>query len=145
MRKSRGKPKRWEWALALGMMAAGLLLELPFVPEPLRGRLAAVLLPTGLVLFLILFWQKERFEDLPYEEQRELEREDRVDERSKMLRGRAAWLSWQVETAVLMGGLVAIAVFFEDFDLNMFRGLLMLWWLRLLLFEAFQWRMEKKY
>ena len=145
MRKSRGKPKKWEWALALGMILTGLLLELPFVPELLRGRLAAILLPTGLVFFLVLFCQKERYEDLPCEEQKEMDREERVDERGRMLRGRAAWLSWQVETVLLLVGLLAVVVFFEDFDLDVFRGLLLLWWLRLLMIEFFRWRLEKKY
>lgn len=145
MRRSKGKPKKWEWSLALGMTVGGLLLRLPFVPEPLRERLAIILFPTGILLALLLVWQLERFADLPPEEQRELERADRVDERKRMLRGQAAWLSWQVETAAGLIALIAVVVFSEDISLTFFYGVLILWWVRLLMFELFHWWLEKKY
>ena len=145
MKHSRGKPKKWEWAAIIGLTLGGLLLRLPFVPEPLRERLAVILFSSGVLLAVVALWSWDRFQDLPFEEQQELERADRMDERKRMLRERAAWLSWQVETGVLAVGLLSIVVFFEHVTLAFFHGALILWWVRLLAFELFRWLLEKKY
>ena len=90
MKHSRGKPKKWEWAAIAGLTLGGLLLRFPAVPEPLRERLAVILFSSGVLLAVIALWSWDRFQDLPFEEQKELERADRMDERKRMLRERAA-------------------------------------------------------
>ena len=145
MRHSKGKPKKWQWAAIIGLTLGGLLLRLPVVPEPLRERLAVILFSSGVLLAVIALWRWDRFQDLPFEEQQELEREDRVDERKRMLRERAAWLSWQVETGVFAVGMISVVVFTERASLAFFHGALILWWARLLAFELFHWWLEKKY
>ena len=79
------------------------------------------------------------------QEQKELERADRMDERKRMLRERAAWLSWQVETGVLAVGMLSFVVFTKRASLAFFHGVLILWWARMLAFELFRWLLEKKY
>lgn len=145
MKYSRGKPKKWEWAAIAGLTLGGLLLRFPAVPEPLRERLAVILFSSGVLLAVIALWSWDRFQDLPFEEQKELERADRMDERKRMLRERAAWLSWQVETGVLAVGMLSFVVFTKRASLAFFHGVLILWWARMLAFGLFRWLLEKKY
>ena len=43
MKQVNGKPKRWQWMLAAGLLLAGLVLQLPLISQVLRGRLAPAL------------------------------------------------------------------------------------------------------
>ena len=76
MKHSRGKPKKWEWAAIAGLTLGGLLLRFPAVPEPLRERLAVILFSSGVLLAVIALWSWDRFQDLPFEEQKELEEKE---------------------------------------------------------------------
>ena len=145
MKQRRGKPSRLQWIMSLVLILAGLLFSLPVFPEVLRRSLPQALFVPGFVVLLVLWRQKEKYDDLPLEEQKELERADRMDERKRMLRERAAWLSWQVETGVLAVGMLSFVVFTKRASLAFFHGVLILWWARMLAFGLFRWLLEKKY
>lgn len=154
MKQVNGKPKKWQWILAAGLLLAGLALLLPQIPQVLRDRLAPALLLSGFCGLLILWRWTEKFEDLPVEEQKERERADR-DERNQALYEKAAWRCWQGETAVLLAALILFCLFgdgispLRDLDyrilLRIIRLSMLLFWIRLLIFEAVRWWMNRKY
>ena len=91
MKQVNGKPKKWQWMLSVGLILTGLLLQLPPFPGVLRDRLAPPLLISGFVVLLVLWRRVEKFEDLPLEEQKEREREDRDPD--DLRKGRLALLA----------------------------------------------------
>lgn len=147
----RAKPPKWGWSLCLGMVVAGAALLPPFFPDVLRERLSQILIVSGFAALLILWRQKEVYEDLPWEEQQELERENRLDERKVMLRGRAAWLAWQAETVLLLIGYAAVVLVWDRIDFLRalpnwaFSTLLLFYWFRVLFYELIHWWLNRKY
>ena len=83
MSSFKQKPAKWMWALAAGVIAAGLLLALPFAPALLRERLSGGLVGGGIFVLALLFFQRERYQELPPEERRELDYLKRVKRRSR--------------------------------------------------------------
>lgn len=153
MKQVNGKPKRWQWMLAAGLLLAGLVLQLPLISQVLRGRLAPALLLCGVCELLILWRRTEKFEDLPVEEQKERERADR-DERNQVLYEKAAWRCWQVETVVFAAAGILFCLFGDRLILfredwramnRIIRWLLLLYWVRILIFEGVRWWMNRKY
>lgn len=154
MKQNRGKPKKWDWICSGGLILSGLLLQLPFVPELLRERLSPALFMSGAILLLLMWRKTEKFEDLPLEEQRELERRDR-DERGQLIYEKTAWLCWRGETLLMCAALILFLLFFDSIplfsgmDYRSFRQInfwiMILWWARLLIFELIRWLMDRKY
>ena len=137
MRAPIKKPKPFEWQLYGVVLLAGILLALltPWKHTPILiaigiGGLAG----TGI--------REGRYNNLTPEKQREQDRIDR-DERNQMIRGRAAWITLQIE-----GGVVLAFVFLRLW-LTDSRELTepIVWFVlcQVLVFEIVQWRLEKKY
>lgn len=142
MRPSKQKPAKWMWALAAGVLAAGFLLGLPFAPAALRERLSAGLMLGGGAILAVLFFRRERYRELPPEEQRELDAAA-GDERMQMIRQRAAWRWGQAEDVLLIVAAVLYAAFRESMlACNPFFWLLMI---RGLATEILCWYMQRKY
>lgn len=150
MKQVNGKPKKWQWMLSVGLILTGLLLQLPPFPGVLRDRLAPPLLMSGFVVLLVLWRRVEKFEDLPLEEQKEREREDR-DERNQMIYEKAAWRCWQGETVLFIAAYILAGLFWEKIPVinqtspRIFSLLLLLYWIRILIFELVRWWMNRKY
>ena len=77
MKQRRGKPSRLQWIMSLVLILAGLLFSLPVFPEEIRRSLPQALFVPGFVVLLVLWRQKEKYDDLPLEERKELDRENR--------------------------------------------------------------------
>lgn len=150
MKQVNGKPKRWHWILCLGMIGAGLLLLTPVFPEELGNRLSQVLVVSGFLVLLVLWRRKEKYEDLPLEKQKELDREDR-DERNQMIYEKTAWRCWQGETVLFVLAYLVLALFADKISFlahvnyRIFSWILLAYWVRLLLFELVRWWMNRKY
>ena len=142
MSPSKQKPPKWAWALAGGTLAAGFLLGLPFAPALLRERLSAGLMGGGIFVLALLFFRRERYRELPAEDQRDLDAQD-GDERVQMIRQRAAWRCAQVEDAALIAAAVGYAAFYDPIlARNIPFWLLMA---RRLVTEALSWYLDRKY
>lgn len=142
MSSFKQKPAKWMWALAAGVIAAGLLLALPFAPALLRERLSGGLVGGGIFVLALLFFQRERYQELPPEERRELDAED-GDERVQMIRRRAAWRCSQAEDVALLAAAVLYAVFYDPV---LARNIpFWLYMARRLAAEALCWYFQRKY
>lgn len=150
MKQNRGKPSKGLWVMCLGLILTGLLFLLPVFPEYLRERLPPVLVMSGFFALLVLWRRKEKYDDLPPEEQKELDREDR-DERNQMIYEKTAWRCWQGETALFLVVYLAAALFWEKIpvlnqvDYRIYSWGLMIYWVRILIFEGVRWWMNRKY
>ena len=150
MKQVNGKPKKWQWLLCLGMIGTGFLLQLPIFPAELGDRLSPVLAISGLGILLLLWRRKEKYDDLPREEQRKLDRRDR-DERNQMLYEKAAWRCWQGETMLFFLSYILLALFADKIsflahvDYRIFSWILLAYWVRVLIFELVRWRLGRKY
>ena len=69
MKQIKGKPSRWQWIMSLGLIVAGLFLALPVFPEEIRDNIPHLLVVPGFVVLLFLWRRKEKYDDLPLEEQ----------------------------------------------------------------------------
>lgn len=101
MRQRHGKPSKWDWALAAGLLLAGLLFWLPFVPAFLREKLPQVLIPVGVILLVMMACSLAYYKSLPEEEQKDRSRADR-DERNDMIQGKAACIVLDLESGLLL-------------------------------------------
>lgn len=150
MKQRRGKPSRLQWIMSLVLILAGLLFSLPVFPEELRRSLPQALFVPGFVVLLVLWRQKEKYDDLPLEERKELDRENR-DERNRMIYEKTAWCCWQGETILLIAAFFLMVLFMDKVDfLKQLRSrdmnlIFLLYWLRILIFELARWWMNQKY
>lgn len=150
MRQRKGKPSRRDWGMAAALIVSGALLQMSVFPEVLRVRLAPALLGSGICVLLILWRSAEVYADLPLEEQKELDRQDR-DERNQMILEKTAWRCWQGETVVLAVAYIFLALFLEkipvlnQLDYRIFSLALTAYWVRILIFELVRWLMQRKY
>ena len=138
MRQRHGKPSKWDWALAAGMLLAGLFLLLPFVPALLREKLPRILIPAGLILLGLMAFSLVYYKSLPAEERRERDRGDR-DERNDMIQGKAACVMLDLETGLWLILLFVYGLYQENRDIftlllwiNLFRVCaigLVRWWI----------------
>lgn len=144
MKQIKGKPTKWQWALAAGMTLAGLLLMLPFFPEAIHERLSPILTVAGSIVLVMLFYRKEKYDDLPLAEQKERDREDR-DERNQMLFEKTSWLCWQGETILFVAAFIISILFIDSIDRRIWQLFLLFYWIRSLIFELIRWLMSKKY
>ncbi len=142
MSSFKQKPAKWMWALAAGVIAAGLLLALPFAPALLRERLSGGLVGGGIFVLALLFFQRERYQELPPEERRELDAED-GDERVQMIRRRAAWRCSQAEDVALLAAALLYAVFYDPVLAHNIP--FWLYMARRLAAEALCWYFQRKY
>ena len=136
--------------MAAALIVSGALLQMSVFPEVLRVRLAPALLGSGICVLLILWRSAEVYADLPLEEQKELDRQDR-DERNQMILEKTAWRCWQGETVVLAVAYIFLALFLEkipvlnQLDYRIFSLALTAYWIRILIFELVRWLMQRKY
>ncbi|MCI9156804.1 MAG: hypothetical protein HFF44_07695 [Lawsonibacter sp.] len=146
MKQRRGKPSRLQWVMSLALILAGLFFALPVFPEEIRDNLPHLLVIPGFVVLLFLWRQKEKYDDLPLEEQRKLDLEDQ-DERNQMIYEKAAWRCWQGETVLLISSAILLIPLKNLWQLNykVFNLILFLFWGRILIFEGVRWWMNRKY
>lgn len=150
MKQNRGKPSKGLWAACLGLILVGLLFLLPVFPEYLRERLPPVLVMSGFFALLLLWRQKEKYDDLPPEKQKELDRENR-DERNQMVYEKTAWRCWQGETVLFFTTYLAVLLFWDkipvlgQLDYRIFSWVLPVLWVRILIFELVRWWLNRKY
>lgn len=150
MKQNRGKPSKGLWAMCLGLILTGLLLLLPVFPEYLRERLPPVLVMSGFFALLVLWRRKEKYDDLSPEEQKELDREDR-DERNQMIYEKTACHCWRGETALFFITYLAAALFWDiipalrQIDYRIFSWILLIYWVRILIFGLVRWLLNRKY
>ena len=92
--------------------------------------------------------RKEKYDDLPLEEQRKLDLEDQ-DERNQMIYEKAALRCWQGETVLMIAGLILAIPLRNLWQLELgykvFYLVLLLYWVRILVFEGVRWWMNRKY
>lgn len=142
--KKRGKPSKWQWVYALGFIIAGLLpLLLPFFPERFGDRLISLALPAGTAMLLCTALDWKKFENLPWEAQARLDREDQ-DERNLMLRDRAAWLCWRGEEVLFAAGL-GIAYCMDLLVPQILYPIFLLVLLRLTVYRLVRWWLNRKF
>ncbi len=148
MKQIKGKPSRWQWIMSLGLIVAGLLLALPVFPEEIRDNIPHLLVVPGFVVLLFLWRRKEKYDDLPLEEQRKLDLEDQ-DERNQMIYEKAALRCWQGETVLMIAGLILAIPLRNLWQLELgykvFYLVLLLYWVRILVFEGVRWWMNRRY
>lgn len=150
MKQIKGKPARWQWITSLGLIVTGLLFLLPIFPDDIRDRMPELLAIPGFVVLLFLWRRKEKYEDLPLEEQRELDLEDR-DERNQMIYEKAAWRCWQGETVLFCVAYLVLLLFWDkvpalsQLDYRIFSWFLPVYWIRILFFELVRWWLNRRY
>lgn len=142
MRSHRRKPTKWDVLLAVGLSAGGLLLALPVFPAFLSQRLTVPLFISGIMILFIIWRQYETYEDLP-EEERQDAKYEKQDERSIMIQTRAAWRYFQTETVLMVLGIVLIVLFADDY--RVIQGVMVVFWVRVLLYEAIRWWINRKF
>ena len=142
MKPTRGKPKKWQWATAAGFLLAGLLLLPPFVPAFLREKLPHIFLSVGLILLLATIFQNVYYKNLPIDEQKERDREDR-DERATMVHMRSASILMDVETGLMVVLLIVYGVYWDNWEICS----LLLWinFFRIFAIEFSRWLVNRKY
>ena len=96
----------------------------------------------GIFVLALLFFQRERYQELPPEERRELDAED-GDERVQMIRRRAAWRCSQAEDVALLAAALLYAVFYDPVLAHNIP--FWLYMARRLAAEALCWYFQRKY
>lgn len=97
MKSSNKKPKTWEWIIYLAFIPIGILCSNLYSYENI---LSIFFISSGIGGTIGLLIRRSNYNDLTPEEQREVSRMD-TDERNVAIRGRAAWIAYNVNLLVL--------------------------------------------
>ena len=138
----KNRPLKDDLIQCLCLLAVGLSSYSPFIPERMKDFLGPILLVFLIVMLVAALGLEQQRRELSPEEKRDLERESR-DERSLMIQAKAALLCHKVED----WGLILLFALFV-FVLDMREVGYTIYWLliiRLCLYVAARWRLERKY
>ena len=142
MKSRRGKTK-WEDLLSIILlMLIGLMHSTQYLPQAARGLLRTASLPLMGVILVVSWYQSEKYNHLPPEERRDLDRQWE-DERGVMVQRQAVHFCWQVEIWLLFGLYIPITFGMGRQDLATVVFELMI--LRSVFFYAVRWWFNRKY
>ena len=140
--KPRGKTKGEDLLSVLLLLLVGLIHGAQFLPGAMGKVLKTISLPL-LTLFLVVSWyQSEKYNNLPPEEQRDLDRQWE-DERGRMVERQAAYVCRRAEDFLLVGLYCLFNWKMGQPDAASVVFLFMV--LRLILFFAVRWWLNRKY
>ena len=140
--KPRGKTKGEDLLSVLLLLLVGLIHGAQFLPGAMGKVLKTISLPL-LTLFLVVSWyQSEKYNNLPPEEQRDLDRQWE-DERGRMVERQAAYVCRRAGGFLLVGLYCLFNWKMGQPDAASVVFLFMV--LRLILFFAVRWWLNRKY